>query len=379
MSPTLFAKRALLGCMALALSPSLTLAHDDNDDDNDGGWNQHFYETHVLVSDGSVPADFTDPNLVNAWGLAFNPQAVVWIADNGTGKSTLYDGTGKPVALVVSIPPGPGETQGSPTGIVFSGGADFVVKGTTAAGVAATGPARFIFVTESGQISGWAPNVNTATTFVAVDNSAGGGSSRAIYKGLALGGNGTTHLLYAADFHNARVDVFDGTFKPVTLAPGAFTDPHMPRGFAPFNVQTINGDVFVAYAKQDADAEDEIAGQGLGFVDEFDPNGKLVKRVVERWALNAPWGLALAPASFGRFGGALLVGNFGDGTINAFSPITGHFLGSLRDSHGHRIRIDGLWGIAFGNGVLGQETNALYAAAGPGDEEHGSYTVIHAH
>ena len=377
MSPTLFANRALLGCLALVLSPSLTLAHDD-DDDADGGWNQHFYQTHVLVSDGSVPADVTDPNLVNAWGVAFNPQAFVWIADNGTGKSTLYDGNGNRNPLVVTIPPGPGATNGSPTGIVFSAGADFIVTGTTATGAAAMGPARFIFVTESGQISGWAPNVNTARTFVAVDNSAGGGSSRAIYKGVALGGNGTTHLLYAADFHNAHVDVFDGAFKPATLPPGAFRDPHLPRGFAPFNVQTVNGDVFVAYAKQDADAEDEIAGQGLGFVDEFDPNGVLVKRVVERGALNAPWGLALAPASFGRFGGALLVGNFGDGTINAFSPITGHFLGSLRDSHGKRIRIDGLWGIQFGNGLLGQETNTLYAAAGPGDEEHGTYTAIHA-
>jgi uncharacterized protein (TIGR03118 family) len=252
------------------------------------------------------------------------------------------------------------------------------VTGTTAQGATATGAARFVFATESGQILGWAPNVNPATAFLAVDNSAGGGSGRAIYKGLTLGGNGATHLLYAADFHNARVDVFDGTFKPAALPPGAFTDPYLPRGFAPFGIQAINGDIYVAYAKQDADAEDEIAGRGLGVVEVYDPNGKLVQRLLGHGVLNAPWGLAQAPASFGRFGGALLVGNFGDGTIDAFSPITGHFLGALRDAHGRRIRIDGLWGIQFGNGLLSQETNALYAAAGPNDEQHGTFTVIHA-
>jgi uncharacterized protein (TIGR03118 family) len=326
-----------------------------------------------------MPANVVDPNLVNAWGLAINPQAVAWVADNGTGKSTLYDGAGNPAPLVVTIPPGPGETVGSPTGVVFSGGADFVVNGTTATGAPASGPARFIFVTEAGQIDAWAPNVNPATAFIAVDRSAGGGTGRAIYKGVALGGNGTTHLLYAADFHNARIDVFDGTFAPVTMAPGAFCESIVPSGFAPFNVQVINGDVYVAYAKQDDDAEDEVAGQGLGFVAVFDPNGKLVQRVSQRGQLNAPWGLALAPASFGRFGGALLVGNFGDGTINAYSPLTGQHLGSLRDERGERIRIDGLWGIQFGNGLLGLESNALFAAAGPGDEAHGSFSVIRAH
>jgi uncharacterized protein (TIGR03118 family) len=376
MEGSLLTKTATLGLAALALAPCLAAADDDHHEHDRGG---RSYDVETLVSDGSMPARVVDANLVNAWGIAINPQAVAWIADNGTGKSTLYDGSGKAAPLVVTIPPGPGETVGSPTGIVFSGGMDFVVHGTTPLGAAAMGAARFIFVTESGQIDAWAPDVNPATAFLAVDRSAGGASNRAIYKGVALGGNGTTHLLYAADFHNARIDVFDGTFAPVALEPGAFEDPFVPKGFAPFNVQVINGDVYVAYAKQDDDAEDEVAGRGLGLVAIFDPSGKLVKRLWEREVLNAPWGFALAPQSFGRFAGALLVGNFGDGTINAFSPVSGHLLGTLRDARGERIHIDGLWGIQFGNGVLGLETNALFAAAGPGDEEHGSFSVIRPH
>jgi uncharacterized protein (TIGR03118 family) len=347
-------------------------------DEYEPGWSRHFYDNHVLVSDGSVTSDFVDANLVNAWGVVFNPEAVVWIANNHTGTSTLYDGTGKAAPLVVTIPPAPGETTASPTGIVYSGGADFAVTGTTAQGTSASGPARFLFASEGGQITGWAPNVNTGRTFLAVDSAAGGGTNRAIYKGLALGGNGTTHLLYATDFHNARVDVFDGNFKPASLPAGAFTDPHVPKGFAPFGIQAINGDIVVTYAKQDENAEDDVPGKGLGFVDVFDPEGTLVERLDDRIVLNAPWGVAIAPASFGRFGGALLVGNFGDGTINAFSPTTGRFIGSLRDAHGRRIRIDGLWGIQFGNGVLAQDTSALYAAAGPADESHGTYSVIRA-
>jgi uncharacterized protein (TIGR03118 family) len=364
-------RRAVLICAGLALTPALATADDK---DVESGWNHEFYEQHTLVSDGSVPADVVDPDLINGWGVAFNPQGFVWVTDNGTGKATLYDGAGAKQALVVTIPPAPGETVASVTGIVFSGGADFVVKGKTPAGADLSGPSRFIFVSEGGEVTGWAPNVNPLTAFLAVPNKTG-----AIYKGLAIGGNGTTHLLYAADFHNARVDVFDGTFAPVTLPSGAFRDSHLPRGYAPFGIQAINGDIVVTYAKQDDAAEDEIAGRGFGFVDIFDPNGKLVQRFAARGALNAPWGIALAPSSFGRFGGALLIGNFGDGTINAYGPISGHFLGSLRDNHGRRIRVDGLWGMQFGNGLMQQPTNALFAAAGPGDEEGGSYTVIRAH
>jgi len=345
----------------LAASAIAAAAHDD--------LRPQAYSNHVLVSDGSVPADFTDPNLRNGWGIAFNPQGFVWVADNHTGKSTLYDGTGKPQSLVVTIP-GVGGEAGEPTGIVFSGGADFIVSAPNTAGTVVSGPARFIFVTEAGTIAGWAPTVNP-TNAIAVPAPA----TNANYKGVALSGNGTTHLLYATDFRNGRVDVFDGAFKPVMM-PGAFVDPRMPKGFAPFGIQAINGDIYVTYAKQNAEGDDEVAGQGLGFIDVFSPEGVLLGRFASRGALNAPWGLALAPLSFGDFGGALLVGNFGDGTINAFSPRTGRWLGTLRDEHQRRIRVDGLWGIAFGNGIAAQKTNALYYAAGPNDEENGAYGVI---
>lgn len=353
-----------IGSLLLA-STALAAPHDD--DDRFDSMKLEVYSNHVLVSDGNVAADVTDPNLQNGWGIAFNPNGPVWVSDNGTGKSTLYDGTGKIVPLVVTIP-GTGGESSAPTGIVFAGGNDFVVSnGTT------SGPARFIFVTEGGTIAGWAPNVNPNTAIVVPEPATG-----AVYKGLALSGNGTTHLLYATDFHNSRVDVFDGNFKPVMM-PGAFMDPFLPKNYAPFGIQAINGDIYVSYAaKESADAEDETAGAGLGFVDVYSPTGMLLGRMASRGVLNAPWGMAVAPLSFGEFGGALLVGNFGDGTINAFDPRSGHFLGTLRDQHQHRIRIDGLWGIAFGNGVSSQKSSSLFYAAGPNDEANGVYGVIDA-
>ena len=351
----------ILGFCAVAAA-----AHDD---DRNEGFKIQPYSNHVLVTDGSAPADFTDPNLLNGWGVAFNPNGPVWVAANGTGKSTLYDGTGKPQALVVTIPGVGGET-GAPTGIVFAGGNDFVVSMTTATGTV-SGPARFIFATEDGTLAGWAPNVNV-TTAITVPTP----TTNANYKGLALSGNGTTHLLYATDFRNNRVDVFDGTFKPV-MKPGAFMDPMLLRGYAPFGIQAILGDIYVTYAKQDpAGGDDEVAGPGFGFVDVYTADGELLGRLASRGVLNAPWGLALAPISFGDFGGAILVGNFGDGTINAYAPRTGRFLGTLRDQSQRRIRVDGLWGIAFGNGVSAQKTNSLFYAAGPNDEENGTYGVI---
>lgn len=355
----------MLGSFAIAALTQPALARDD---DRDANFRQQTYDNHVLVSDGNVPADFTDANLSNAWGVAFNPNGPVWVADNHTGKSTLYDGTGKPQSLVVSIP-GVGGEPGTPTGVVFSGGNDFVVSAMTTSGPVSA-PARFIFVTEDGTLAGWAPTVNLNAA-VTVPTPA----TNANYKGVTLGGNGATHLLYAADFRNARVDVFDGNFKPVAKA-GAFVDPRMPRGYAPFGIQSILGDVYVTYAKQDAAGDDEIAGPGFGFVDVYTADGALLARLASRGVLNAPWGVALAPLSFGDLGGAVLVGNFGDGTINAFDPRSGHFLGTLRDQNQRRLRIDGLWGMAFGNGVAGQKTGALYYAAGPNDEANGAYGVI---
>lgn len=324
------------------------------------------YESHVLVSDGSVPADHTDPNLVNAWGVAFNPTAVVWVANNHTGTSTLYDGAGVANALVVSIPPVNGEETGSPTGIVFSGGNDFVV-----ASGGKSGPARFIFAAEDGTLSAWSPSVDVTHAITVADRSA----HDAVYKGLALGGNGAGHLLYATDFHNGHVDVFDGAFHPVAV-PGNFADPKLPAGYAPFGIQNVSGDIVVTFAKREAEGDDEMAGQGLGIVDVFDANGVLVQRIATHGQLNAPWGIALAPPSFGRYGGALLIGNFGDGTINAFDMRSGNYMGTLRNSDGRPLQVDGLWGLAFGNGVLGQKTNTLFFAAGPNDEEGGSYGMI---
>ncbi|MBS0584463.1 MAG: TIGR03118 family protein [Proteobacteria bacterium] len=325
------------------------------------------YQLHMLVSDGSVAADHVDANLVNAWGVAFNPFGVVWVANNHTGTSTLYDGAGNPLSLVVAIPSPADASGGSPTGIVFNASTGFTVSnGTT------TGASRFIFATEDGVIAGWAPNVDGTHALRAVDNSAGG----AVYKGLALSAGGSGQLLYATDFHNGKVDVFDSKFAPASLPAGAFVDAKIPPGFAPFGIQAINGDVYVTYAMQDADKHDDVHGPGLGYVDVYDPNGKLLHRVVSRDPLNAPWGLALAPAGFGRLGGSLLVGNFGDGRINAYDPISGTLLGRLRDVQHVPVKIDGLWGIAFGSGSAGQPVDTLFFAAGPGGEEHGVYGRI---
>ena len=331
--------------------------HDDNDMPTRFGLT-------ALVSDVPGAAAQTDANLVNGWGVAFNPTGFVWVADNGTGKSTLYDGNGVPQSLVVSIPPG-AAGDALPTGIVFSGGADFVVGAN-----GLSGPSRFIFVSQAGTIAGWAPNVDRTNAITVVDGAVTGKS----YLGLALAAAGTGNRLYATDFHNRVVDVYDGSFAPVAL-PGAFTDPALPAGYAPFGIQALGGRIYVTYAQQDAGG-DEVKGAGLGIVDVYDTAGALIRRLVTGGPLNAPWGLALAPADFGTFSNALLVGNFGDGRINAFDANTGAFLGTLSDANGNPIVVDGLWGMAFGNGLSNQGTSTLFVAAGPSDESHGLYARI---
>ena len=328
---------------------------------------QTFYQTHNLVSNQDGVANHTDLHLKNAWGIAFNPNAVVWIADNGTGFSTLYDGTGAPQTLVVTIPPPAGGTGPSaPTGIVFNSSSNFVVKKESA-----EGSALFIFATEDGTISGWSPGVDPTNAILKVDNSASG----AVYKGITLAGNGTAHFLYATDFHNGRIDVFDSSFQPAVLS-GSFSDPSIPDGFAPFGIQNLNGDIYVTYAKQDADRHDDVKGKGLGYVNVFDSNGNLIRRVASKGKLNAPWGLAMAPAGFGKFSNRLLVGNFGDGKISAFDVATGKAVGTLQQSQGKDLSIDGLWGLSFGNGVKDQPTDVLFFTAGPNDEENGLYGFI---
>jgi len=328
-----------------------------------------FYEQHNLVSDGAIPADHTDPNLVNPWGIAFNPTAAVWVSNADSGTSTLYDGAGVPLPLVVEIPgPVPGGDPGSPTGIIFSGSTGFVVSNGTA-----SGPSRFIFATEQGTIVGWAPTVDSTHGITAVNNA----DKEAIYKGLAISAGGSGNLLYATDFHNGRIDVFDSAFHAVQPT-GGFTDPKIPAGFAPFGIQAINGNIYVTYAKQDEAKEDDVRGVGLGYVDIYDPNGFLLRRIATRGVLNAPWGIALAPAGFGRFANRLLIGNFGDGRVNAFDVASGIWVGKLRGSDNQPLAIENLWGLAFGNGFLGQPVNTLYFTAGPDDEEHGLYGSISA-
>jgi uncharacterized protein (TIGR03118 family) len=330
-----------------------------------------FYSIHPLVSDGANPADHVDASLRNAWGIAFNPNGFVWVADNATNTSTLYDGTGTKENLgpfpEVHLPPA---TNGdaAPTGIVFNASADFVISQGGASGTAA-----FMFAGENGTIMGWSPAVNLGNAFVAYDDKTGG----AIYKGLALAQNGQGNFLYATDFHNGKIDVFDKTFTRVTLK-GTFRDVNIPQGYAPFGIRNIDGNLYVTFAKQDSNREDDVPGVGFGFVDVFDANGNLIRRVATRGGLNAPWGIALAPADFGRFSNRLLVGNFGDGTIDAFDPATGNFLGQLRATNGQALKIDSLWGLSFGNGLSGQPTNSLFFTSGPGHEQHGLYGRIDA-
>ena len=350
---------ALVAAVALALA-SPALASDR------GGRTLGHYAQRNLVSDVAGAAELHDSSLVNAWGLTFGPTTPAWVADNGTGVSTLYSGAvgATPVAKVpvtVSIP------GGAPTGAVFNGSAGFVVHSGTS-----SGPARFLFSSEAGTITGWnaavppPPPSTQAQTAVTVPG--------AIFKGLAIADTATGPQIYATDFHNAQVDVWDASFAPVRR-PGAFSDPALPSGYAPFGIQAINGGIVVTYAKQDADAEDEVAGPGKGFVDVYDTGGGLLRRFAARGALNAPWGVALAPQGFGRASGALLIGNFGDGRINAYDPVSAKFLGALRGEHGRRIAIDGLWALEFGNGVIGTPQTLLFTA-GPAEETHGLFGAI---
>jgi uncharacterized protein (TIGR03118 family) len=321
------------------------------------------YAVNPLVSDGAAtPAPLTDASLVNGWGLSAGPTTPWWASDNGTGLSTLYNGTGVKTPLTVSVP-------GGPTGTVFNGSpADFAVSQNGLGG-----PARFLFATESGTILGWNPAVNGTVALVGADRSSVG----AVYKGLATAND----RLYATDFHNGRVDVFDSSFKLIN-PPGGFTDAKVAKGFAPFGIQALGGDIFVTYAKQDAARHDDVAVAGQAYVDEFTPDGQLVARVVnsgkKNAPLNAPWGLALAPSDFNVFGGDLLVGNFGDGRVSAYTKRGSSWVykGQLRLGDGTPVAIDGLWAIAFGNGSAAGPTDTLYFLAGPAGEQHGLFGSI---
>jgi uncharacterized protein (TIGR03118 family) len=322
------------------------------------------YTVTNLVSDQSGVAAQTDGNLVNAWGLDALAGSPWWVADNGTAVSTIYRADGSTARPPVNVP-------GKPTGLVANATQSFKVSnGTT------TAAPLFIFATEEGKILGWNPGVapNDAVD-THVQNTAG-----AIYKGLALASTTGGDFLYATDFHNGHVDVFNGTLQPASLPAGAFTDPSLPSDYAPFGIQNVGGTIVVTFAKQDADAEDEIAGQGKGFVDAFDTSGNLLGRVGQHGQLNAPWGIAQAPAQgFGRFSGDLLIGNFGDGEITAFAPRGDRNwepAGQLRTDN-KVLSIDGLWALEFGHGTANNgPATTLFFTAGPGDESHGLFGTI---
>ena len=329
-----------------------------------------FVQTN-LVSDGSVPAVTSDPNLINPWGVAFSATGPFWVADNGKGVATIYDGAGTPITvagfsvITIAVPEGqppPPDGSTSPTGQVFNPTSDFEISNN---GV--TAPSVFIFATEDGTISGWNPAVNAGSTVLAVDNFNGG--EGAVYKGLAIGHNDDGTFLFAANFRNGTVDVFNDDFKQVK----SFTDPNLPAGYAPFNVQVLDDHLFVTFALQDDAKHDDVAGAGHGFVDEFDLEGHLLHRVASGGVLNSPWGLAIAPSGFGEFSHDLLVGNFGDGTINVFDPKTDHFLGKLEDPNGAPIHIQDLWALVPGNSGTNTDPHKVYFTAGLQNEQHGLF------
>ena len=330
------------------------------------------YIKHNLVSDIQGLADHTDPNLINPWGIATSPTSPFWFADAGSGKSTLYStaGSGSIPGLVVTVPPYGNAMVGSPTGIVFNGGTGFEV--------AAGKSAAFIFATQDGTISGWNSSVNQTNAIIMVQTTSG----NAVYKGLALAANGSANYLYAANFYAGTIDVFDSTWTQVKNA-GAFTDPNLPAGFAPFNIQNLGGNLYVTYAKQNDAKNADVSGPGNGFVDVYDPTGKLMQRLISRGWLNSPWGVAIAPAGFGDYAGDLLVGNFGDGIINVFNLSTGAYVASLQDVEGNPYVIEGLWALQPGNGHNGGDANAIYFTAGIGGpngtvQSHGLFGSLQA-
>jgi uncharacterized protein (TIGR03118 family) len=369
----------ILAALVLALSvPSQSFA-------------QHYVQSN-LVSDIPGMAPATDANLVNPWGLARSTTSPWWVSDNGTGVSTLYDGTGASRPLIVTVPAPPsGSPPSTPTGVVFNGSpTDFLLAPNT--------PARFIFATEDGTISGW--NSGTAAV-LKVDHSA-----EAVYKGITTGDVRGKRYLYVANFHSGRVEVYDTNFQRVRFSDHdwdhdddhnpftkeSFEDDFIPGGYAPFNVQNIGGSIFVTYAKQDRTRHDDVAGPGFGFVDIYSPSGRLESRLQHGPWLNSPWGVVWAPRDFGEFSNRVLVGNFGSGQIAAFNGFNGRFIGFMKtyDDPAHLtgekiLSISGLWAIAFGNsatGVTGSTSgsagpyNSLFFTAGIEDEQHGLFGVL---
>ncbi len=333
-----------------------------------GSQAQHYTRTD-LVSNVPGVASVTDPNLVNAWGLSRSSTGPWWVADNGSAKSTLYSGAGSKVPLTVPVP-------GFPTGTVFNGTSDFKLPNGT--------PAAFLFASEDGTVSAWSPGAPSAQAMIS--------KAGAVYKGLAIAAIAGTNYLFATDFHGGAIDVFDSSFHLIKTygdrfragCEGAITseaaaeNEGLSRSFdlVPFNVQNIGGNLYVTFAKQDAQKHDEVHGAGLGLVAAFTPSGQLLKVFRHGSWLNAPWGVTLAPGDFGYFSHTLLVGQFGSGQIGAYNLESGRFAGLLEDPSGNPIAIDGLWAISFGNGQAAGPANTLYFAAGPNGEANGLFGTL---
>lgn len=379
--PNLLRSLVFAAAFSITVGSTATLADEEN-----GRGDHDSYLVTPKVSNLADHAAIQDPVLQNAWGVAFSPAgSPFWVNDNATGCSTLYDGKGNKIALQVSIPlPGnvvspaschavdpnnpPNPSPAAPTGIVWNPSPAFLVPGTKT-------PALFIFATEDGTVSAWAQGLNPAdVAVIAADNSTSG----AVYKALAFAVNSKGPLLYAANFRAGTVDVFgpngaNGLFTPASTD-GGFHDPNIPAGYAPFNIVSIDGDLFVSYAKQNADKKDDVKGPGHGFVDVFDTDGHLLRRFASRGPLNSPWGMTRASFNFGSFSGKILIGNFGNGRINVFGN-DGSFIDELEDAHGKPISIDGLWTLTLGGG-LHSSPDTLFFTAGPDDETNGLFGTI---
>lgn len=344
----------LAGCVCAAIFPALGASNA--------------YIVRNLASDVPDLADYTDPNLKGAWGISESTSSPFWISDAGSGFSTLYNSFGVVEPVVVTIPPSKasGAVPGTPTGTVYNG--------TTGFAIATGDPAKFIFATLDGTISGWNSSVNKTEAQVMVDNSASG----AVYAGLAMATSGSNTYLYAANLHSGTIDVFDSDYNVVTLT-NAFQDSMLPAGYAPFNIQNLAGNLYVAYALQNTGKNFAVPGAGNGYVDVYSPTGTLMQRLIpggSQSKLNAPWGLAIAPTNFGEYASDLLVGNFGDGTINAFNPTTGAYVATLNDVYGSTIVVPNLWALQAGNGGSGGDANAVYFTAGIPGPDNGNHGLL---
>ena len=309
------------------------------------------YSWTNFQSDIPGVAQHTDPNLVNPWGMAVSPGGTIWVSDNGTGVSTLYNQQGVANALVVTVPGKDPHHPGNPTGVIFNATSFFQVTKN-----GNSQPSRFIFVNEDGTISGWNPALDGTNAIEAVHHNGDN-----VYKGVTMGMANGHNFLYVTNFHRARIDVYDENFHLVNSS--GFDDPSIPHDFAPFGIRNINGQIYVTYAKQAKGKRDDEAGPGNGFIDVFDTSGNLIRRLVSQGNLNSPWGLALIE------GDELWVGNFGDGKINNYDPVTGNFLGTISRADGTPLQLDRLWDML-------PQTGGVFFTAGIGDEDHGLFGII---